>query len=189
MFWIIVIFAIIGAIVYAVWKEDDKSNYSSCSYNNAPSSSESSNVSYSKKDNLEDQMIMYCIGRFCGAIEAIRNANSHRSPIQGGYYSVSVKNGTYVVRGMYDHDANSGVYEALEKGGYLKYLGMQKIEDGFSYEIEGIKPSTNGEIDQIYMSTTGISSKLRERFGQNITITDERAYNDGGAIVSFKFRG
>ena len=98
--------------------------------------------------------------------------------------------GIYNISGRYDHDSNYNVQNALQQGGYLDYFGMKYVEDGFSYQVNGIDPNHNSSLsiddNRMYITDKYLVSSLQERFGSTITIKTSWT-RDNRASVSFEF--
>jgi len=183
MIWYILTFAVIGVIAYkCVKKKREDEEAEIAAYARARSSASSGTSSYStsaqavsqtfRAETIEDQSLSQCLARFCGAIDAIRSKNLWRSSNQRGKYMVYLsEDGSYGVYGFYDHDADACVEEALQSGGYLKYMGMEYFTDCVSYKVHGIR-NKYGSTDS-YFSDSKTADYFRNYFGSSIAVKIE----------------
>ena len=187
----VLIVAIIIIVAIVLLKNSKKDSQGRPSYATNSSSQATPKSDSKPKDTIEEQNLYSCVARFVGAISAIRDQCSWRSSTQNGYIEVAKDEaGIYNISGRYDHDSNYNVQNALQQGGYLDYLGMRYVEDGFSYQVNGIDPNHNSSLsidnNQMYITDKYLVSSLQERFGSAINIKTSWT-RDKRASVSFEF--
>ena len=187
----VVIIAVIIIVAVVILKNSKRDSQRRSSYEPISSSQATPKSDSKPKDTIEEQNLYSCVARFVGAISAIRDQCSWRSSTQFGFIEVARDEaGIYNISGRYDHDSNYNVQNALQQGGYLDYLGMRYVEDGFSYQVNGIEPNRNSSLsiadNQMYVTDKYLVSSLQERFGSTIHIKASWT-KDNRASVSFEF--
>lgn len=187
----LIVIAVIALVLFVIFKNMNK-NANTNTSNSYVSSSTAKSVSNARPvDTLDKQHLYTCVSRFVGAVSTIRDRCSYRSWTQGGCLQIKRnEDGTYYINGHYDHDSNYDILNTLQKGGYLDYFGMEYVEDGFTYHIDGIDPNRDDVVssvdDRLCINDNYIVSELKERFGTKINIKTAWTKDDS-AFVSFNF--
>lgn len=186
-----IIVAIIIIVIVVLLKNSNKGGQRRSYYEATPSPQATPKSESSPKDTIEEQNLYSCVARFVGAISTIRDQCNWRSSTQFGYIEVTRdKAGLYAISGRYDHDSNYNVQNALQQGGYLDYYGMRYVEDGFSYQVNGIDPNHVSRVsyddNRMLITDKYLISSLQERLGSTINIKASWTRDDT-ASVSFDF--